>query len=413
MTLDPEELKRKRQHRKAQQRAARKRLLLRLGIAAAVLILCGSVIAVIALRPRQGTSAPTEPPQVSQPAENDTTVIHFTAAGDLNVTENLVASGGASFDYSHTFLDVAHLLADADLSTVNLEGNLCGAPYGSTASAPQSMMEALSRAGVDMIQLANSYAINRGVSGLLDTIDAVRHAGMEPVGVFRDQQDYAQRKGFTMFEVEGIRVAVVSFTKGMDGTTLPPGSENCVNVLYSDYDSIYQKVNKEKINEVMEAVNQAQPDITIALLHWGSEFNDTISSSQKSITRVLQEHGVDAIIGTHPHYVHQISFDPEAGTLVAYSLGDFAGDAARAGSEYSILLDLEITKDHTTDQTAITGYSHTPIFTVVEEGKPIRVVRIHEAMAAFEAGYMDAVSQQTYDAMKYALTRIEARIAGE
>ena len=216
-----------------------------------------------------------------------------------------------------------------------------------------------------------------------------------------------------MFEVEGIRIAVVSFTKGMDGTTLPPGSENCVNVLYSDYDSIYQKVNKDKINTVMAAVNQAQPDITIALLHWGSEFNDTISSSQKSITRLLQESGVDAIIGTHPHYVHQISFDPEAGTLVAYSLGDFAGDAARAGSEYSIILDLEITKDHTTGQTAITGYTHTPIFTVAEEGKPIRVVRIHEAMTAFEAGYMDAVNQQTYDAMQYALTRIKDRIAGQ
>ena len=413
MSLEPEELKRRRQHRKAQQRLARKRLILRLCIAAAVLLLCGIVIAVIALRPQQGTTASTEPPQVSQPAENPTTVIHFTAAGDLNVTENLVASGGASYDYSQTFLDVAHLLADADLATVNLEGNLCGAPYGSTASAPQSMMEALSRAGVDMIQLANSYAINRGVSGLLDTIDGVRQAGMEPVGVFRDQQDYEQRKGFTMFEVEGIRIAVVSFTKGMDGTTLPPGSENCVNVLYSDYDSIYQKVNKDKINTVMAAVNQAQPDITIALLHWGSEFNDTISSSQKSITRLLQESGVDAIIGTHPHYVHQINFDPEAGTLVAYSLGDFAGDAARAGSEYSIILDLEITKDHTTGQTAITGYNHTPIFTVAEEGKPIRVVRIHEAMTAFEAGYMDAVNQQTYDAMQYALTRIKARIAGQ
>lgn len=413
MSLEPEELKRRRQHRKAQQRLARKRLILRLCIAAAVLLLCGIVIAVIALRPGQGTTASTEPPQISQSEENPTTVIHFAAAGDLNVTENLVASGGASYDYSQTFLDVAHLLADADLATVNLEGNLCGAPYGSTASAPQSMMEALSRAGVDMIQLANSYAINRGVSGLLDTIDGVRQAGMEPVGVFRNQQDYEQRKGFTMFEVEGIRIAVVSFTKGMDGTTLPPGSENCVNVLYSDYDSIYQKVNREKINAVMDAVNQAQPDITVALLHWGSEFNDTISSSQKSITRLLQEAGVDAIIGTHPHYVHQISFDPEAGTLVAYSLGDFAGDAARAGSEYSILLDLEITKDHATGQTAITGYSHTPIFTVAEEGKPIRVVRIHEAMTAFEAGYMDAVNQQTYDAMKYALTRIEARIAGE
>ena len=50
---------------------------------------------------------------------------------------------------------------------------------------------------------------------------------------------------------------------------------------------------------------------------------------------------------------------------------------------------------------------------VVEEGKPTRVVRIQEAIAAYEAGYIDAVSKKTYEAMVYALTRIEQRVAGQ
>ena len=122
---------------------------------------------------------------------------------------------------------------------------------------------------------------------------------------------------------------------------------------------------------------------------------------------------MDAIIGTHPHYVQQIQFDPQAGTLVAYSLGDFIGDVPQAGSEYSIILDMEITKNHTTGETVITGYSYTPIFTVTESNRPVRVVRIREAITAYESGYLEAVSTQTYEAMKYALTRIEQRIAGE
>ena len=68
--------------------------------------------------------------------------------------------------------------------------------------------------------------------------------------------------------------------------------------------------------------------------------------------------------------------------------------------------------DNTTGKTAVTGYSYTPIFTVAQEGEPLRVVRIREAMAAYEAGYIDKVTKETYDAMAYALERIEARVAG-
>ncbi len=414
MSLDPEELRRKRQHKKAQRDQARKKMILRLCVAGGVFVLVLVFILIMATRP----STPSDTQKQEQPTATDasgdeTTVIHFAATGDLNITEQLVASGGADFDYSKTFLDIAPVLADADLTTVNLEGNLCGPPYGSTASAPQTMMETLRSAGVDMIQLANSYAINYGVSGLLTTIDSVRLAGMEPVGVFKNQEEYAEKQGFSLFEVAGVRIAVVSFTKGMDGTTLPPGNEDCVNVLYSDYDSTYQKIDRQKINQVMTAVSQQDPDITIALLHWGSEFNDNISDSQKTICRLLQEQGVDAIIGSHSHYVHRVDFDQEQGTLVAYSLGDFAGDATRAGTEYSIILDLEITKNNATGETSITGFRYTPVFTVTEENKPIQIVRIQEAMAAYEAGFMEAVSKETYDKMAYALERIDARVKGE
>lgn len=416
MSLDPQELKRKRQQAKAQRKRAQRKLIIRLSIAGLALLFC--VILILSLRAcgkQDKKPAETSAPLETQPQETPAseTVIHFAAAGDLNVTQRVVASGGADYDYTATFQDVAFLFAHADLATVNLEGNLCGSPYGSNGSAPQSMMTALKKAGVDMIQLANSYSINRGVSGLLTTIDSVKQAGMEPVGVFRDQDEFEDKQGFSLFEVQGVRIAVVSFTKGMDGTTLPPGNESCVNVLYEDYNSTYQKVNKEKILSVMKAVQQQKPDITIALLHWGSEYTDGISKSQKTICQLLQENGVDAIIGTHPHYVQQIQFDPENGTLVAYSLGDFIGDVPQAGSEYSIILDMEITKNNETGKTAITGYSYTPIFTVTESNRPIRVLRIHEAMAAYESGYIEAVSKETYDAMKYALTRIEQRVAGE
>ena len=307
---------------------------------------------------------------------------------------------------------MSHLLADGDITVLNFEGNLCGSPYGSTSrSAPQTMAEALSKMGVDIVQLANSYSINQGISGLQATIQSVKDAGMTPLGVYADERAYKAGKGYVIREVEGIRIAFVAFTKGMDGMTLPQGSQHCVNVLYSDYDSTYQSINREAINSVLDAVEAEKPDLTVAMLHWGSEYNDTISKTQESIVSLMQSRGVDAIIGTHPHYVQRMDYDPEAGTFVAYSLGDFISNGDRSGTEYSVVLKLEITKNG--GNTKITGYSYTPIFTVAERGTPLRSVRIAESMAAFDSNYIKKISQSTYDSMVYALTRIEARIKGE
>lgn len=422
MLPNPEERKRLRAE-KAAQRAEKQRKKLRIQLIAAgvVVLLCGVLIFALSRKKPQPDISQTQPSQqteaaettVPEPTKPATTTIHYAAVGDLNINDATVAAGGGGYDYTAAFMDVAHLLADADIASVNFEGNLVGEPYGSTFSAPQTMMTALQKAGVDLVQMANSYSINRGVSGLASSIDAVRAAGMEPLGVYATNEAFKESKGYTIRTVQGVKIAFVAFTKGMDGMALPPGSENCVNVLYSDYDSVYQDVDREKITSILNAVNKEKPDITIALLHWGSEYNNTVSESQETIVNLLQSNGVDAIIGTHSHYVQQMTFDGEKGRFVAYSLGDFFSDAQRAGSEYSVVLDLEITKDNRTGKAKITGYSYTPIFTVNEPEKPLKVVRIREAMEAYQSGYYQKVSQETYDKMVYAMSRIEDRIAGE
>lgn len=407
MSIDPAEFKRKREERARQRQKNQRTAVLRLVIAGVVLALCGILIFLLVRNSLTSRPASQNAPETTAPAQ---TVIRLAAVGDLNITEKVVAAGGADYNYAETFLDVAPLLADPDLTAVNFEGNLYGAPYGADRSAPQSMMTALQRIGIDMVQLSNSYSIYKGMHGLVQTIDGVRLAGMEPLGVYASAKEAARQKGYTIRTVEGVKIAFVAFTKGMDGMALPAGNEGCVNLLYKDYSTDYQQVDTEGINKILDAVEKEKPDLTVALLHWGSEFNDTISQSQKDICKLLQAKGVDAILGTHSHYVQSMSYDENTGNFIAYSLGDFLGDADRAGSEYSVILELEITKRIDSGETKITGYSYTPIFTVSEEGKPLQVVRIRQAMTAFEEGYIDCVSKETYDAMAYALQRIEARI---
>ena len=421
MSFEMDEMNRRRQERQQRQKERlqqEKKTRTRLLIAMAVLLLCGILILAVALRkpgdtPKETTAVTTVPPVDTQPTQTEIleaeTVVTFVAAGDLNVTDAVVAAGGASYDYTNAFVDVLPLLAEADLTAMNFEGNVCGMPYGKD-SAPQQLLDALKGAGVDMLQLANSKAINRGVAGLNTTVRNVRAAGMASVGAVAEGETPG---AYVIRYVRGVKIAIVAFTKGMDGMAMPPGSEDLVNILYNDYASTYKSINTKAVTRLLREVEAEAPDITIAMLHWGSEYSDVHSKSQVAIRDLMFSEGVDAIIGSHPHYVQEIAFDKDKGTFVAYSLGDFFGDGTRSGTAYSVILELEITKDNTTGITKVTDFNYTPIYTVQDDAGLLRVVRLNEALSAYEERRVGCVSTETYESMLYGLQRIESRINPE
>jgi hypothetical protein len=155
--MDRDELNKKRLARAAQRKKQleqQRKLKLRLILAAVILVVCG--VAIFALTP-SGSDSPTVqqpsipgqtlPPETAPPTEppsrhqlDPTTVIHIKAAGDLNITDKVVAAGNSplGYDFTKAFLDVAPVLADADLTMLNLEGIFVGEPYGTaTRSAPR------------------------------------------------------------------------------------------------------------------------------------------------------------------------------------------------------------------------------------------------------------------------------------
>ena len=421
--MDAQRRKKARYTKKAYQRKRRRRLLL-----LAVVILAAVCAAAVFLKGREESPSSTEPPASRPQAETapretepprpqtGTTVIHVAAAGDLNVTDYVLenAAHENGYDFSQTFLDVAPIFSGADLALLNFEGNLSGGSYGyATGAAPLELPKALKAVGIDAVQTANSAAIRQGVSGLAATLEAFDHVGLMTLGTFADSADFDRTGGYEIVEVEGIRIALVAFTKGMDNLGLPAGSEDCVNLLYEDYSTDYKKVDTERIERVLRNVREEQPDLTIAMVHWGSEYNEEISDSQKKICKQLQEGGVDVIVGTHPHLVQKVEYDPVKKTLVAWSLGDFFGDAVMAGTGYSIILDLEITRDNATGETFLSGWEYIPIFTLKPDQSAIgghRVVRIREAMERYEAGFLGRVTEDAYGDMEYALGRIEKRV---
>ena len=405
----------RRQDEKRQQelkrRRNKKRAVLALSITT-VVVLCALVTALVRhiSKPKPDDAAPvvTAPQDVGDPE----TVIRLAFGGDVNITDKVVANP----NLTDLFMDVAPLFAGADSAAVNFEGNLCGGPYGTEGTrAPQALAQALSNAGVDLMQIANSCTINNGLLGLSQTVESIRQAGMEPLGAYASDEEAQKYKGFTLRSICGVKVAFVAFTKGMDNLALPQGTENRVNLLYTDYTSTYQKIDKEGIQEVLRAVALEKPDITVALLHWGSEYNNQVSESQEQIVSLMQKEGVDAIVGTHSHYVQKIDYDADKGTVVAYSLGDLLGDGDKDGTAYSIVLQLEITKINQSGECKITGMEYAPVYIVTEEtesGSAQRLLRIEPAIAAYEANSIHKVPEEVYLAMKSALSRIRSRVSG-
>ena len=437
MASERDELYRRRKTRMEQEKrrkAAQRRMRIRLAIAAVVLLASAAVIYNLSRgEVEEPVFVPNETQveiygQTEETTEETTetksnlgrapTVIHLAAAGDLNVTDRVVWSGqsGTVYDYTNAFMDVAHIFSEADLALLNFEGNLYGQPYGTaTMSAPQELMTALKNAGIDMVQMANSAAIYNGISGLQTTLSNIRSAGIEPVGAYSSNTEFNRNSGYTICEVQGLKLAFVAFTKGFGGLGLPAGSEDCVNLLYEDYSENYEKLNTDKITKVLKAVSGEKPDLIIALLHWGSEFNDDISDTQQKITNLMKKNGVDVIIGTHPHLVQEITYDESTGFLCAYSLGDFYGDGNRSGTAYSIILDLEITKNYDTGETRVTNFDYTPIYTLQETDSPDnqrRVVRLETAMTAYSVNFVDKITASCNDNMDYSLNRIVKRVNG-
>ena len=432
MAMDRDELNKRRQAREEQRRKrqrARKMMKIRLILAVLVLIGCGVGIYYMAgntglpafsveatLPEIQETEPPTEAPtERSLDFEQPPVTVKLVAGGDLNVTDQVVWSGqeGGEFDYTKAFMDVAPILSEADLSFMNFEGNVCGAPYGSaTSSAPQQMIEALKNAGVDMLQVAKSCSITNGMLGLTSTLNNIRAAGIETLGAYTSQEEFERTKGYTIVTVNDVKIAFVAFTKGVGSLGMPAGSEKCVNILYEDYFTNYRKIDKTRIQSILKAAESEKPDLTVALLHGGSEYNDTIYETQEDIVYIMQQAGVDVIIGTHPHRVQHVDYDSLTGNLVAYSLGDFFGDGKKDGTFYSVLLQLEITKDYEAGITRVTDWGYIPVYTLSEtecDGDR-RVIRIDNAVEAYEMNFVDKVTKSCYDNLRFARERISDRI---
>ena len=231
------------------------------------------------------TNQPNDQTQVQLPTTPNTTTVTLSAVGDIMVYDDqmedaLQADG--SYDFSHYFADVSNLLSASDLTVGNFEANFAGAPYEGKPNfkAPESLAATLASVGFDVLQTANTYSIQNGISGLTSTIRYITEAGMSSVGTYYNQTDKQTNNGVVLKEVDGVKIAFIAYTKGVNNMYLPTGSEYCVDVLYDDYYSNYSQINQDAILASIQSAKDLEADVIIAMLHWGNEYEIAPTDSQ-------------------------------------------------------------------------------------------------------------------------------------
>ena len=264
--------------------------------------------------------------------------------GDLMQHQGQIdaARTARGYDYSACFAYVKEVISQADFAVANLEVTLGGKPYrGYPAfSAPDEYLTAIHDAGFNVLLTANNHCLDRGRKGLERTLRLIDSLHIPAAGTYTDIEDRRTRYPL-LLEKKGFRIALLNYTYGTNGIPVP--SPAVVNLI--DTTVIAQDIEKAR---------QLHPDVLLACMHWGVEYQSLPGKEQQKLAQWLFAKGVDHIIGAHPHVVQPIEVHTDSLTrqkrLVAYSLGNFISNMSARRTDGGLMLQMEFVKNEAEEE---------------------------------------------------------------
>jgi hypothetical protein len=187
-----------------------------------------------------------------------------------------------------------------DVVVGNLEG-----PVTATRRPPEksidfafdpSVAAALQSLGFDAVSQANNHALDQGRDGAAESRALLQAAGLT---VFGDEIRDDVTSSLAIVERRGTKIALLGFN-----TTNNPLDED----------------------DALDAIREAKQKATVVIvyMHWGEEYQAKPNASQVERAHWFIDHGVDAVIGAHPHWMQSV--EVYNGRPIAYSLGNFIFD---------------------------------------------------------------------------------------
>lgn len=206
-------------------------------------------------------------------------------------------------------------LGQADFSMLNLETAITsrgkaipGKKY--TFRAPPIALTKLADAGVDAVSLANNHAADFGAVGLADTLAAKANSPIPMVGIGANEKEAFAP---ATVEVQGVKLAVFGSSQLLEETSR----------FYSAGPAKAGIATNYKTDRLVAAIKAAQRthDVTVVMLHWGTERMVCPDQRQLRVVKDLVNAKTDIVVGAHAH--RQQGSGWLQNTFVSYGLGNF------------------------------------------------------------------------------------------
>jgi hypothetical protein len=208
------------------------------------------------------------------------------------------------------FAGIATLLRGAAFAAANLEctiSNLGDSARRYAFRAPESSAQLLHNAGFRAMGLANNHALDFGAGALDDCANRLFREQIQAIGIEKRGTNPWSPSFFSV--PNGKKLALLAITD-VGPATRP---------------QIAVASNRPGLNAAI-ADARSHANFVVCLVHWGVENSENITDEQRELARWLIDHGVDLVVGSHPHCVQSLDF--YHGCPIAYSLGNLVFDGA-------------------------------------------------------------------------------------
>ena len=349
----------------------------------------------------------TEPPIIVTQKEDQH--ISMSVIGDImchnSQYNDAYNSSTGTYDFSYVFEDIKDYVNSADIAIGNLETTFAGKNKGYSNyprfNTPEQLAYDLKDFGIDVLSTANNHSMDTNFSGIVSTLNYLNDAGISHVGT---NSSLEEQNKILIKDVNGIKIAFLSFTYGTNGIPIPSDKPYAVNLIKDDL-----------ILKQLSLAKEQNPDLICVNMHWGIEYQTKPNSEQQRLANLLFENGVDVILGSHPHVLQPmekktITLDDGStkDCFVIYSLGNFMSGQSKTNTRNSVILNLTFTKNSETGKTTIDSASYVPIYTYKAPSgtQRYRVLDIEKTIQNYESGNK-YVNQATYSILKNELTYVK------
>jgi len=230
------------------------------------------------------------------------------------------------------FANVKSTISSADIAFCNLE---CTLSTGGVVQrrrfqfrADPKLAGALRDAGFDVACLANNHTLDYGRDAMMDTVRAVRKAGMIAVGAGKDRADAL---ALQIVRRNGLTIGFLAYTDlATDGV-----------VRLSDRPTV-AGLNPDELPAQIKSARK-RCDALVVSFHWGVEYMKRPTERQRHIAHVCIDNGADVVLGHHPHVLQPT--ETYKGRPIIYSMGAFVWDAKIFGTDRSAIYTIELGKE--------------------------------------------------------------------